>query len=262
MMSNKAQAAIAKFINLYGLPKEIGATGWITEVSYWTYEDNEIGQSEEQSKGWISVSKESSNLNKHHYLNYTDSDSVYAIASAICKNFTIDTVLHFEIHEKEFMVDLHNEDASGKGWEWVGGERDLELTIRTITNHPTDPNHPNYDEFDIDCMDFLWENCTEDIRETSYELNYGVCFINWSNGAFIQLEVKKDVVKIKKIENPPTIQQISVYLKDENYYDEIKNWLTENNIKHELVFKPEPYFHVAFRFESGEDATLFSLKFT
>lgn len=261
-MGTKVQSTIAKFINLYGLPHEIGATGWISEISTWYYGDTLVGQSNEQSKGWISVNKESSNLNEHSYLNYTDADSVFAIASAICQNTSVDTTLHFEIHDKEFLVDLYNEDANGKGWEWVDGEDELERKVRELTNHPTDPEHPNYDDFDIDCVDFVWEQCQENIVETFYDFPYYVSFINWSNGAVIQLEIKQGVIKIKKIEHPPAKHQVTVYLKDENYYDEIKAWLGQNNISYELVFKPAPYFSVSFLFNSGEDATLFSLKFS
>ena len=127
-MNTKVYKQVKKFIDLYGLPKEIGVTGWISEISEWTYHDKIIGQSNEESKGWIYVQQKSSSLNELDYYNYWDTDSVYAIAVSVCDNRTSDTQLYFTIHDKDFFLDLCNEDADGKGWEWIS-DVDLEEIV-------------------------------------------------------------------------------------------------------------------------------------
>lgn len=258
-MNTKAYKQIKKFIDLYGLPKEIGATGWITEISEWTYEGNIVGQSNEESKGWISVSQKSHTFAELDYKNYWDVDSVYAIAEAFCNNRSDDKQLYFEIHDKEFIIDLYNEDADGKGWEWIGDE-DLESVVRKIQGFTTDKSDESYDDFDTDPMDFIWSQCQEDIVEVIYNLPYHICFIEWTNGASIVLEEKKGKIITTKINTPPTKHNVFIALPNVEYFQEITSWLKQNKLEYDLLSKPDHFHTVGFSFDNAEHATMFSLK--
>ena len=257
-MNTKVYKQVKKFIDLYGLPKEIGVTGWISEISEWTYDDKIIGQSNEESKGWIYVQQKSSSLNELDYYNYWDTDSVYAIAVSMCDNRTSDTQLYFTIHDKDFFLDLCNEDADGKGWEWIS-DVDLEEIVRELNGYTVDPNDEKYNDFNLDTQDFLWSNCEENIVETIYSLPYNACIITWNNGASITLTIKKDNITAKVV-NPPTKHHVFVELPSMTYFNDMVTWLQGSKLSYELLCKPDTNHTVGISFENDEHATMFSLK--
>lgn len=249
-MKQKVHKKIKQFIDAYGLPKEIGAVGWISEISDWQYDDKIIGQSIEESKGWISVTEKSNSLCDIDYMNYWDVESVCAIATAFCDNKSLDTQLQFAINDKNFLIDLYNEDSDGKGWQWIG-DTDLETTVKKIVGS---------DDNDCDAMDFLWENCQEDIVETVYDLPYKVCHISWGNQALISLSNENDDIVISKIESPPQQHFVFIELQQLDYFEEISAWLKENSVEYNLLSRPEEFHTLGFSFNKAENATMFSLK--
>lgn len=260
MMNQKVYNKLKKFIELYGLPKEIGVSGWISETSQWTYNNQVIGSSTEESKGWIFVNPNTTSLNQLQYKNYWDVDSVCGIVESICLNNTMDKDLLFVVNDREFIIDLNNEDADGKGWDWLCDTEDLETIVRKLKGFPIHPDEDGYDDFDLDPMDFLWSECEEDIVEVSYSLPYHTCFLTWENGASIQVEERKAKLHIKKIEAPLKKHYVFISLPNREYFDDIEEWCKSNNLEYELLCKPETFGTVGFGFVDEEKATLFSLK--
>lgn len=251
-MNEKVYKQIKKFVDLYGLPKEIGAVGWISELSDWTYNKKVIGQSNEESKGWISVTEKSNSLCDLDYANYWDAESVCAIAKAFCENNCLDTQLQFIINDNHFLIDLYNEDADGKGWEWIG-DTDLNTLVRNLKKIEEDD--------DFDAIDFLWSECQEDIVETVYNLPYNVCHIKWHNQALISLSLQKNnKIIISNIENPPQKHYVFIELKSIEYFEEITAWTKEKNIEYNLLSRPDEFHNLGFSFNNAEHATMFTLK--
>lgn len=250
-MSTIVIKTIQKFIDRYGLPKEIGTTGWISESQYYDYKNKYIGTATEESKGWIFVNHFN---HENQYYNYNDVKSIFAIACAMIENKSNSMELLVEMEDKEFYVDLINEDYDGKGWNWEPEPVDTEYVARSNKLIAED------EEFDIHT--FLDEHCEISEIETEYSLPYHTAFIKWSDEKYIELGTKRNKIILKQTVNEQKpMNSVMITLGDEKSLEEITNWLKSNVIsKYSITFKPVPYSTIIVNFDNEEEATMFSLR--
>lgn len=167
-------ATLSEFINNHGMPTEIGVRGWITEVQEWNYKDEYIGDSVDGLKGWIKVPRIDSD-NNHE--NYDDLETIFAIVKAMCENNVSGTELTIAINDDTATVNLENEDADGKSWEWNGAAYELdeleELIRRELEIEDEDE--------EVDINEFLWDHCEAKDFECEYDLSYGGAWVHWDD---------------------------------------------------------------------------------
>lgn len=173
-----AEPILAEFVTKYGLPREVGARGWITQQEFFKYEDENLGYSEQDLKGWIYLNQRDEDEDQE---NYYDLDSLLAVIQAFTDDSTDETMLDVSRNDDTVSLSLKNDEADGKSWSWIGQSRDEDEMIdlaREVMEYDEDT-----DDHDISITDFLYDHCEMTTSEESFSLSYGVAWVEWANGA-------------------------------------------------------------------------------
>lgn len=169
-------AQLEAIVAVHGLPKEVGARGWITETHGWEHDGKYLATSEDGLKGWIYLPRDTDESGEATYSNTIE--LARAVESFI--NGSADGI-YLHLYDGDEIVaapQLSNDEADGKSWEWSSHKELAELAeLYTELSG---------EEVEEDSEDFLhslfWDHCTEADSEVEYSLSYGIAWLEFDDG--------------------------------------------------------------------------------
>lgn len=167
-----------------GLPKEVGARGWIQQSMDFWHNENFVATGRDGLKGWIFLNRDPDDYNDEAC--WTDLDGLIDVVENFVTNNTDGETGLYVGEDGERVLTLINEEADGKSWEYESDwdDEDLFGYIRDILVE-------NGEEVDTDdepdVYSFLWDYCEQRGGENEYDLSYGVAWIEFDDGFKIGL---------------------------------------------------------------------------
>ena len=190
------EGAVAK----HGLPKEVGAKGWISESQTFHYDDKPFATVEEGLKGWLFVERDDDGDGEP---SYKDVDELAEVCRAIIEDTNDDeTSLNVNIVNPDpngwdtRSVRINNEEADGKSWDYeIDIDEDEFWDIITkVLIESGELDEPEEDEEidrdDIDVSGFLWEHASDMGGEQRYSYGYGVAYMEFDDGFKMGMTMK------------------------------------------------------------------------
>ncbi len=169
-----------------GLPKQVGARGWIQQSMDFWHNDNFVATGRDGLKGWIFLNREADDYNEEAC--WTDLEGlVNVVENFVTNNTDGETGLWVNDSEgNDRLLTLINEEADGKSWEYDSDwdDEDLFGYIRDILVENGEEADPD-DEPDV--YSFLWDYCEQRGGENEYDLSYGVAWLEFDDGFSIGL---------------------------------------------------------------------------
>ena len=180
MKASEWLTALTNTINEKGMPKTVGAKGWITENNNYYYNDDFIATSTDGLKGWIYVDC----MMEDEFGPYvTDVDSLVKIINAVIEdNNDGETSIYVDApDDKVRYLELINDESDGKSWEYESDMDEDEL-FDYIRNVLAENGEEIDEDEEPDMGDFLWSYCDNRDGDVSYSFGYGVAYVEWADG--------------------------------------------------------------------------------
>jgi hypothetical protein len=167
-----------------GLPREVGARGWIQQSMDFWHNDNFLGTGIDGLKGWIFLNRDPDDYNEEHC--WQDLEGLVDVVENFVSNNTDGETGLYVGPDGERLLTLINEEADGKSWEHTSDMDDDELFdyVRQVLEEAGEEVDPDEDP---DLNYFFWDYCEQRGGETEYDLSYGVAWIEFDDGFKIGL---------------------------------------------------------------------------
>lgn len=159
-----------------GLPKSIGARGWITQSNDFWRGDEFVATGIDGLKGWIFIERE-----YDEYLEgpaWTDLDRFVEVLTNFVNNNTDGET---GLYVGDDTLNLVNEEADGKSWEYESSMDEEEL-FEYIRETLAENDEPIDLDEDPDVCSFLWDYCEARGGECTHDLSYGVAWVEFDDG--------------------------------------------------------------------------------
>jgi hypothetical protein len=188
-----------------GLPKEVGAKGWITQTNEFWRDDVHMANVEEGLKGWLYVNRDDDGGGEPSYSNVEE--LIEVCRSMIEDNNDDETSLYVAVvnpdpdGEDIRHVTINNDDADGKSWEHdivMDEDEFYDIVKKTlIENGELDAEEAeDMDNDDLDISGFFWSYCDSEGDETRYSYGYGVAYMEFDDGFKVGMTTKDGVLFI------------------------------------------------------------------
>lgn len=164
-----------------GLPKSIGARGWITQSMDFWHDDNFVATGIDGLKGWIFIERDYDECLEGPA--WTDLPGLIEVVENFVHNNTDGET---GLYVGDNTLNLVNEEADGKSWEYQSEWDDDELHdyIRSTLDAAGEEVDPDEEP---DVYGFLWDYCEQRGGECTHDLSYGVAWLEFDDGFTIGL---------------------------------------------------------------------------
>lgn len=189
-----------RVVAAHGLPKEVGAKGWISETQNFHYNNKPFATVEEGLKGWMFIDRDDDGDGEPSYKNV---DELLEVCRAMIEDSNDDeTSLVVNVINpgpddwETRSVSINNEEADGKSWDYeieIDEDEFWEI-ITTKLIETGELDEPEEDEEidhdDIDVSGFLWEHASDMGGEQRYSFGYGVAYMEFDDGFKVGMTAK------------------------------------------------------------------------
>lgn len=183
-----------------GLPKEVGAKGWISETQNFHYNDKPFATVEEGLKGWMFVDRDDDGDGEPSYKNV---DELIEVCRAMIEysnddetSLVVNVVNPGPDDWETRSVTIQNESADGKSWDYeieIDDEEFWEIvTTKLIESGELDEPEEGeeIDRDEVDVSSFLWEHASDMGGEQRYSFGYGVAYMEFDDGFKVGMTAK------------------------------------------------------------------------
>lgn len=176
MNTAELTAQLEALVAVHGLPKEVGARGWITETNAWEHDGKYLATTEDGLKGWIYLPRGTDSSGE---VSYTNTLELAKVVESFINGSADGIYLHlYDGDEIIAAPQLSSDDADGKSWEWSSVKK-LDELAKLYTEFSGEEVEEGSEDF---LHSLFWDYCTGADSDVEYSLSYGVAWLEFDDG--------------------------------------------------------------------------------